>query len=557
MLLEGELVLPSPPREEGLGVRREPRYAAAMKKILVADPIAQDGVDILKREAEVDVRTGLSPEELIAAIPAYHALVVRSETRVTAAVFAAGKLLQAVGRAGVGVDNIDLEAATGRGVVVVNAPLGNTISAAEHTIGLMLALARHIPDADASLRSGEWKRSQFAGVEVREKTLGVIGLGNVGAEVARRAKGLDMNVVAYDPFVSAERAQMLGVDLADSVDDLIQIADFISLHTKLTAETRNTIGERELAMMKPTARLINTARGELIDLDALAKAVDSGRLAGAALDVFPQEPPDMSLAVLHNPKIIVTPHVGALTVEAQERVAIDVARQILAVLRGEPAQYAVNAPMVSPETMMVLAPYMSVAQKVASLATQLSQGQLGNIEIEYLGEIANHDTTPLKAAVIKGLLQPITEENVTIVNANLIAENRGMHITERKGPGENIYANLVRVHLHTNAGDTDVTGTVAHDGPHILAINDYWVDIPATDGWLLLCENEDRPGMVGAVGMLLAKHEVNISYMNVSPTPAGGGAALMALRVNKVPPDLTRELMATPNILSARVAKFS
>jgi D-3-phosphoglycerate dehydrogenase len=528
-----------------------------MKKILVADPIAQDGVDILKREAEVDVRTGLSPEELIAAIPAYHALVVRSETRVTAAVFAAGKLLQAVGRAGVGVDNIDLEAATGRGVVVVNAPLGNTISAAEHTIGLMLALARHIPDADASLRGGEWKRAQFAGVEVREKTLGVIGLGNVGAEVARRAKGLDMNVVAYDPFVSAERAQMLGVDLADSVDDLIQLADFISLHTKLTAETRNTIGERELAMMKPTARLINTARGELIDLDALAKAVDSGRLAGAALDVFPQEPPDMSLAVLHNPRIIVTPHVGALTVEAQERVAIDVARQILAVLRGEPAQYAVNAPMVSPETMMVLAPYMPVAQKVASLATQLSQGQLGNIEIEYLGEIANHDTTPLKAAVIKGLLQPITEENVTIVNANLIAENRGMRITERKGPGENIYANLVRVHLHTSAGDTDVTGTVAHDGPHILAINDYWVDIPATDGWLLLCENEDRPGMVGAVGMLLAKHDVNISYMNVSPTPAGGGAALMALRVNKVPPDLTRELMATPNILSARVAKFS
>jgi D-3-phosphoglycerate dehydrogenase / 2-oxoglutarate reductase len=528
-----------------------------MKKILVADPIAKDGIDILAREAEVDVRTGMSPKELIAAIGGYHALVVRSETRVTADVFEAGKQLEAVGRAGVGVDNIDLEAATARGVIVVNAPLGNTISAAEHTIGLMLALARHIPDADASLRGGEWKRSQFAGVEVREKTLGVVGLGNVGSEVARRGKGLDMNVVAYDPFVSPERAQMLGIELADSLDDVIRRADFLTLHSKLTAETVHQLGARELGMMKPTARVINAGRGELVDLDALVKAIDSGALAGAAIDVFPEEPPDMGSAVLRNPKIIVTPHLGASTAEAQERVAIDVARQILAILRGEPAQYAVNAPMVSAETMLVLAPYMPVAAKVATLATQLSHGQLGNIEIEYLGEIANHDTTPLKAAVIKGLLEPITEENVTIVNANLIAENRGMRIIERKGPDEDVYANLVRVHLHTSAGDTDVTGTVAHDGPHIVAINDLWVDIPPGAAWLLLCENQDRPGMIGAVGTLLGEHDINIAFMRVGRT-AIRGRALMAVGVDDEPgPAIIDALSAIPNIISARVVKFS
>jgi D-3-phosphoglycerate dehydrogenase len=527
------------------------------KKILVADPIASDGIDILKSEAEVDVRTGLSPAELKRTIDGYHALVVRSETRVTAEIFAAAKQLEAVGRAGVGVDNIDLEAATARGVIVVNAPLGNTISAAEHTIGLMLALARHIPEADASLRGGAWKRSQFAGVELREKTLGVVGLGNVGSEVARRAKGLDMNVVAYDPFVSPERAHMLGVELADSLDEVIRRADFLTLHTKLTAETRHQIGAGEFAMMKPTARIINAGRGELIDLDALVKALDAGQIAGAAIDVFPDEPPDMSSPVLHNAKIIVTPHLGASTAEAQERVAIDVARQILAILRGEPAQYAVNAPLVSPETMMVLAPYMPVATKVASLATQLSHGQLGNVEIEYLGEIAGHDTTPLKAAVIKGLLEPITEENVTIVNAGLIAENRGMRIIERKGAAEDVYANLVRVHLHTSAGDTDVTGTVAHDGPHVVAINELWVDIPPGAPWLILCENQDRPGMIGAVGTLLGEHDINIAFMRVGRT-AVRGQALMAVGVDDEPgEEIVEALAAIPNIISARCVKFS
>jgi L-serine deaminase len=265
----------------------------------------------------------------------------------------------------------------------------------------------------------------------------------------------------------------------------------------------------------------------------------------------------MALAVLHNDRIIVTPHLGASTTEAQERVAVDVAEQILAILRGEPAQYAVNAPMIAPETMSVLAPYIPVAEKAASLATQLAAGQMANIEIEYLGDIANHDTAALKAAVIKGLLEPVSEENVTIVNANLVAESRGMKIVERKGPGEDVYANLIRVHIHTSAGNTDVTGTLAHDGPHIVAINDFWVDIPPGDGWLLLCENQDRPGSIGAVGTFLGAHDINISFMRVGRT-AVRGQALMAVGIDDpISPAQVEQLEAIPNILSARVAKFS
>ena len=527
------------------------------KRILVADPIADDGVALLRREADVDVKTGMSREELIAAIGDYHALVVRSETKVTPDVFEAAKQLQAVGRAGVGVDNIDLPAATERGVIVVNAPLGNTIANAEHTVALMLALARHIPEANASLKSGEWKRSKFIGVELRGKTLGLVGLGNVASEVARRAKAFDMNVLARDPFVSEERAATLGVELVESLDELVGRADFVSVLTVLTPETRHMIGDAQFRRMKPTARVINTGRGELVDNAALVRAIDEGRIAGAAIDVFPQEPPDMASEVLHNERIIVTPHLGASTAEAQERVAVDVAEQILAILRGEPAKYAVNAPMIAAETMTALLPYLPVAEKAASLAVQLSAGQMGNIEIDYLGDLADYDTSPLKAAAIRGLLDPISEENVTIVNANLISDNRGMRIIERKGPAEDVYTNLIRVHLHTTAGETDVTATVAHDGPHIVAINDFWVDIPPDDGWLLLCENQDRPGMIGALGMFLGQHDININFMVVGRM-AVRGRALMVLGIDdEISADLLAQIAAIPNILSARTAKFS
>ena len=524
-----------------------------MPKVLITDPIAQEGIDLLSREAEVAVRLRPSPDELLDLIREYEALIVRSETKVTAQVIAAGERLQVIGRAGSGVDSIDLEAATERGVVVVNAPLGNVISAAEHTIALMLALARSLPAAQASLRAGRWEREKFVGVELRGKTLGVIGLGQVGSEVASRARGLEMRVIAQDPYVAPERAQSLGVELL-SLDELLQQSDFITLHMRLTPATRDLLGEEQLRKVKPGVYLINTARGELIDEGALVRAIDDGRVAGAGIDVFREEPPGESPLLTHE-SIIVTPHLGALTAEAQERAAVDVAQEVLSVLRGEPARYAVNAPLVSAETMKVLRPFLDVAERTASLATQLCEGQLRAVELEYLGEIANYDVTPLKAAAIKGLLAPISEENVTIVNANLVAEHRGLRITERTGPSED-YPNLLSVRLTTDHGPTTVAGTAFHDGTHIERVNDFWVDIPPGDGYLLFCENLDRPGMVGVVGAFLGEHDINISFMRLGREQVRGRALMVLGLDDEMTPELLRELESVQDIYSARLAKL-
>jgi len=526
-----------------------------MPKVLVTDPIAQDGIDVLAPHAQVDVRLGLPQRELIAAIGEYDVLIVRSETQVTAEVIEAGKKLQVIGRAGVGVDNIDLQAATRRGIIVVNAPLGNTVSAAEHTIGLMLALARHIPAASASLKEGRWERKRFLGIEVRGKSMGIVGLGQVGSEVARRARGLEMHVLGYDPFVSEERAHVLGVELV-SFEDLLKRADFISLHTTLTPDTRHFIGEQQLKLVKPSVRIINTARGQLIDEQALCRAIEEGRVAGAAIDVFSQEPPPTDSVLLKDDRILVTPHLGASTAEAQERVAIDVAEQVVSILKGEPALYAVNAPLIPAETMSVIAPYMEVAARTASLGAQLCAGQLKKIEIEYLGEIANFDVTPLKAAVIRGLLAPISEENVTIVNANLVAEHRGLHITERKGPYEGIYANLINVRLTTQVGMTTVGGTMAHDGPHVVLLDDFLVDIPPDDVYLLICENEDRPGTIGAIGSYLGQHDVNISFMRLGRKEVRGRALMVLGLDDVVTPAQLEEIQHLPHIFSARLARI-
>ena len=348
----------------------------AVTRILVSDPIAADGVEALKQGgAEVDVKTGLPADELKAIIGDYDALVVRSETKVTKDMLGAARSLQVVGRAGVGIDNIDVEAATEHGVVVVNAPTGNTISAAEHAVALMLSLSRHIPAANASLKSGKWERSKFMGLEVRGKTLGIVGLGQVGSEVARRARGLEMRVIAFDPFVPEERARVLGVDLV-SMEDLLRDSDFVTVHTTLTEGTRSLIGEEQLRMMKPTARIINTARGGIVDEKALETALTEGWIAGAAIDVFEKEPiTDHPLFAL--PNIVVTPHLGASTAEAQERVAVDVAEQIIAVLGGEPARYAVNAPLIDAETYSYLAPYVPVALKVGRPGGAAARGPAG------------------------------------------------------------------------------------------------------------------------------------------------------------------------------------
>ena len=524
-----------------------------MPKVLVTDPIAQDGIDLLSAGAEVDVRLHPSKDELLKLIPNYEALVVRSETKVTADVIEAGKRLQVIGRAGSGVDNIDLDAATLRGVIVVNAPLGNIISAAEHTVALMLALARHLPEANNSLRAGRWERQALLGVELRGRTLGLIGLGQVGSEVARRARGLEMRVVAHDPYVTPDRAQAIGVELV-SMDDLLSMADFVSMHVRLTPQTQDLINDEQIAKMKDGVRIINTARGELIEEAALIRALDSGKVAGAAIDVFREEPPKDNVLIGHD-KIIVTPHLGALTAEAQERVAVDVAQEIVAVLNGGPSRYAVNAPLVSPETMEVLGPYLDVAERTASLATQISAGQLTSVEIDYLGDIANYDVTPLKAAVIKGLLSPVSVENVTIVNANIIAQNRGLRITERQGPSDQ-YASLLSVHIHTTEGETTVAGTAFHDGLHIMRIDEFPIDMPPGDGYLLICENLDRPGMVYAVAGILDQHDINISFMDLGREKVRGRAMMVLGLDDEVSPEVLKQLESIPDISSARVAKI-
>jgi D-3-phosphoglycerate dehydrogenase len=522
------------------------------RKVLVTDPIAQDGIDALASDAQVDVKLRIPPDDLLQTIGEYDALVVRSETKVTADVIEAGRKLMVIGRAGAGVDNIDVDAATRRGIIVVNAPLGNTTSAAEHAIALMLSLSRYVPQANAALKSGKWERQRFMGVEVRGKTLGIIGLGQIGSEVARRARGLEMHVIAHDPFVSEERAQSLIVEMVP-LEELLRRSDYIAIHTALTPQTRGMIGEKELKLVQPGVRIINVARGGIVDEEALYNAVEEGRVAGAAVDVFSKEPAEDNV-LFKSDRIIVTPHLGASTAEAQERVALDVAEQIAAIFRGEPPTYSVNAPLVPRETMAIIGPYVDVAVKTASLATQMIAGQLSSVEVEYLGEIADLDVTPLKAAVIKGLLEPVSEENVTIVNANLVAEHRGLRIVERKGSYEGIFTNLVQVHASTKEATTTVSGTMGHDGPHIVQINEFWVDVSPGAGHLLICENIDRPGMIGTVGMILGKHGININSMRVA---GERGRAMMVLGLDSAATDEVVEEMATvPDIFSVRRAKI-
>ena len=410
------------------------------------------------------------------------------------------------------------------------------------------------PAASASLKRGEWDRSRFVGTELRGKTLGIVGLGQVGSEVARRARGLEMHVIAYDPFVPEERARVLGVGVV-SLDELLRQSDVISIHATLTEGTVKLIGEAELAKVKPGGYIINTARGGIVDEAALAKALQEGRIAGAALDVFEVEP------VVRHPlfeleRTVVTPHLGASTAEAQERVSQDVAEEIIAVLKGEPARYATNAPLISPETYSYLAPHLPVAFRTGSLAVQLCEGQMGEIEIDYAGEIAHHEATPLKAAVVGGLLAPISEERVNVVNVDIVSQRRGLRITEKRSPSHEIYANLISVRIATSAGETSVSGTLAHDGPHVVRVDDFWVDIPPGEGYLLVCENQDRPGMIGALGMLLGGFDVNISFMNVGRHEKRGTALMVLALDEALTAEQIAEVRTIPDILSAKLARL-
>ena len=501
-----------------------------MARILIADTLAQEGIDMLSREHDVEVRTGLPEDELVAAVADVRALVVRSQTQVTARVIEAAPRLEVIGRAGVGVDNIDVEAATRRGVTVVNAPLANTLSAAEHAFGLMLALARNIPQGHASLRAGRWDRNAYMGVELAGRTLGVVGLGRIGSEVARRARAFQMRVVAFDPFVTAERASALGVELLD-LDALLAQSDFVTLHTALHEGTRNLLNAERLGRAKHGIRIVNTARGALIDEQALYEAVEAGQVAGAAIDVFSKEPAVGNILTTSD-RIVVTPHLAASTVEAQDRAAVDVAREVLDVLAGRPARFAVNAPLVDPETMAVIGPYIEAAELAASVASQLTEGQLERVQIQDLGEIANYDTGPLRAAVIVGLLQRVTTGKATIVNADQLAEQHGIRVEEEGGPARDPYANLVSVRLLSAQGAHTVEATHTPSGVRVVSIDDYVVDIdPSRAAHVVMVENVDRPGMVGRVGTLLGDHDVNLNYMSVA---AGrDDRALMVLGVSR------------------------
>ena len=524
-----------------------------MKSVLVADSISETGLEMLRQHAQVDVRTGLKPDELAAIIGNYEALLVRSQTQVTAAVIAAGNKLQVIGRAGVGVDNIDIDAATERGIVVVNAPTGNTISAAEHTIGLIFALARHIPQADASLKSGAWKRSQFMGSEIRGKTLGIIGLGNIGSEVAKRARGLEMKVLAYDPFLSEERAQQLQVELAP-LDRLLRESDFVGLHVPMTASTKGMIGAKELATMKPTARIINTARGGLIDEEALAKAVREKKLAGAAIDVFIQEPITKSV-LFETEGIIVTPHLGASTTEAQALAAVDVVKQVIDVFKGQIARYAVNAPFISAESLPALAPYVRVATTLGRLVSQLTDGQMKEVKIIYEGDISNYDTTALKSIVLGGLLEQISEDRVNLVNANLIACQRGISVVEQKEPTCENYTNLLTVEVTTSSGTTAAAATIMRSQTHIVRINNHWIDI-VPGGYFLFCDHLDRPGLIGAAGKIIGDADINISYMQLSRLKPRGKAMMVLALDEPLGEAQQQQLLALPDVYTAKLVKL-
>ncbi len=523
-------------------------------KILVADSIAQEGIDTLKKFHDVDVKATISPEDLVCIVGEYEALMVRSRIKITAPIIEAGCKLMVIGRAGVGVDNIDIEAATQRGIVVVNAPTANTVSAAEHTIALILALSRYIPQANASLKSHLWKRGDFIGTEVRGKTLGIIGLGNIGSEVARRAAGLEMKIVACDPLVSVNHARNLGAEMVP-LTDLLQQSDFVTVHVTLSDSTRGLISAKELSLMKPTARIINCARGGIINEEDLFNAVESGKIAGAAVDVFTKEPATDNI-LLGSDKIIVTPHLGASTTEAQTSVSTIVADQILTVLKGESARYAVNAPMIPPETMPILTPFINVALLQGKLIKQMSGGQIEGITISYEGEISNYSTDAVRAAVIKNLLQGSIEERINLINASIIAQNRGITVTEHKKTGCKNYASLITTEVSTNKGKIIVGGTVMRDEPHIVRINNYWLDIKPGQGYLLFCDNKDRPGLIGQVGTITGKANINVSSMHLSRLKPGG-AALMILEMDEPLDEAQMEQIRNlPGVSSAVVVKL-
>ncbi len=506
-------------------------------RILVAESVAPAGLDLLRAEHEVVEQIGLTNEAYCALLPNFDALVVRSQVQVDAQMILSGRRLVVIGRAGVGVDNVDLEAATRAGITVVNAPTGNTIAAAEHTLALLYGLARRVAAADASLRKGEWKRSQFTGVELRGRTLGIVGLGKIGQAIAKRARAMEMTVIAVDPYVSAEGAALHGVELV-SFDALLERADAITVHVPLTRQTRGLIGAAEIARMKPGAFLLNVARGGILDEAAVAEALRSGHLGGAGIDVFEAEPP-VGSPLLDAPNTVLTPHLGASTAEAQVLVATEVAAQIIDVLAGRPARYAVNAPLLTPETASAIAPYLPLAETLGRFFAQFSRTGVQRLTLEVAGELARdlagQDASPLTAAVLRGLLETSTTERVNLVNATALARARGIAIVERKSSDAGAYASLLTLTGEADGTTTMIAGTVANGESRLIRLGEHQTDM-APSPVMLVTRHQDRPGTMGRIGQMLGEADVNISAMHLARSAPRADALMILALDDDVPP---------------------
>ena len=522
--------------------------------VLVADPIAEEGLAILRPHTRIEVVVG-NRVALEHNLGQAEALLVRSETRVTEVLLDSAPRLRVIGRAGAGVDTIDVAAATARGIVVVNAPGGNAVAAAEHTLALMFALARRVAAADASLKRGEWSRSSYIGSELSGKTLGLNGLGRVGSEVARRAQGLDMRVIVFDPYVPDEHVQRIGLEPVE-LNELLASSDFVSLHVPLTEATRGILNAERIAAMRPGAFVINCARGGLVDEPALLAALDEGRLDGAGIDVFTTEPVPAGDPLPRHPKVVATPHLGASTVEAQANVATQVAHEVLAVLAGRPTQFAVNVPSLRPEDAEALQPYLGLVVMLGKLATQLADDHLRSAEISYRGEIAERNVGVLTAAAVQGLLEPISATPVNLVNARLLAQQRGLDIVETRSSTPAHYTSLVRVTVNTRAGATSVAGVISDGRANVVQIDDYELHLPPTPGYLLVTQHVDRPGMIGLVGTLLGEADINISSMQVG-RKTRRGEALMLLSVDEpVPPAVVEHIRHAASVATIKVIKL-
>ncbi len=521
-------------------------------RVLVPEKLADPGIELLREDFEVDVILDLDADGLLEKIGEYDGLIIRSATQVTADVLERADNLKAIGRAGIGVDNIDIEAATKRGVIVANAPESNTVAAAEHTLGLMLAAARRIPAADASLKGGEWKRSAFKGVEVREKTLGLVGLGHVGAIVARGAIGMGMRVLAYDPYVSEDRMRAMNVERAETTDEVFESADFVSLHVPRTPQTMGLVNGETLGKMKPTAYLVNVARGGIVDETALYNALKEGQIAGAALDVFAEEPTTES-PIFSLPNVVVTPHLGASTAEAQDRAGITAAEQVATALRGQVPMHAINAPVPVGEGAEFVAQFSGLCEVLGSLLYQLTDRPGDTLKIEYRGEVAGFDTRLLDVSAQKGLLAPMVHEPLNFVNTPILAKDRGLRLETSRVSESADYTSLVVLRLDGEGGENLVSGTLSGPKmqPRLVEALGFDFDV-VPEKHMLFIRNEDVPGMIGRVGSILGDHGINIGNMAVGRGEPGSRAAMAVTVDEPVPAAVLETFRETPGFDEAR-----